>query len=172
MSKAGVVNGYTDGIFNPDKSISRAEFAVIAARFDTGTYNGEDKFTDIRGHWASEYINRAAERGWINGYGDGTFRPDQPITRAEAMTLVNSVLNRKPENVSSLTNDMIVWSDNIHTDMWYYLAIQEATNSHYWEPSGNYEKWLGMREVRDWSALEQMNSTSSSAGSQDAIYEN
>ena len=172
ISNAGIVKGYLDGSFRPAAPITRAEFAAIAARFDSGTYRGDDRFTDIDGHWANEYINRAAARGWIKGYGDGTFKPNQPITRAEAMTLINGVLNRVPESAGALSGDMITWSDNANMNEWYYIAVQEATNSHYWEPDGNYEKWLGMREVRDWSALEQMASTSSSAGSQDAIYEN
>lgn len=163
MVSAGILNGYEDGTFNPNGEITRAEFATIAARFDSNEYSGEDQFDDISGHWASEYINRAAERGWISGYEDGTFRPDQSITRAEAMTLVNNVLNRhvQPEN---MLDNMVTWSDNTE-DQWYYSAIQEATNSHTYErlEDGINERWLEITENRDWTALENALSSADSA---------
>ncbi len=163
LTSAGIVKGYLDGSFRADAGVTRAEFAAIAARFDSGTYEGENQFSDIDGHWACEYINRAAQRGWISGYGDGTFRPDKPITRAEAMTLVNGVLDRHPENEQSLTPDMITWSDNDARE-WYYLAVQEATNSHFWEHSGDvYERWTQLRETRDWKALEDKGANPSDA---------
>ena len=154
MVSAGIVNGYEDGTFKPNAEITRAEFAAIAARFDSSEYSGEDQFSDISGHWASEYINRAAERGWISGYEDGTFKPDQSITRAEAMTLVNNVLNRHVQPEYMLDN-MVTWSDNTE-DQWYYSAIQEATNSHTYErlEDGINERWLEITENRDWTALE------------------
>ncbi|MCH5210593.1 MAG: S-layer homology domain-containing protein [Oscillospiraceae bacterium] len=173
MANAEIVSGYLDGTFLPNAPITRAEFASIAARFDSGSYEGEDKFTDISDHWAKEYINRAAERGWISGYEDGTFRPTQPIIRSEAMTLINNMLNRKPANINALLEGMITWSDNLDTSAWYYSAVQEATNSHYWEFEGDdHEIWTEMREVRDWEALEKTDSTASSAGAWDSIYKN
>lgn len=90
-----------------------------------------------------------------NGYTDGTFRPNNKITRAEAMTLVNRVLKRLPETAEDLHNDMIKWSDNSDTSAWYYLAVQEATNSHYYDLKENkHEKWSKLRETRDWTELE------------------
>lgn len=153
MASAGIIHGYEDGTFRGDDPITRAEFAVIAANFDSSAYDGLDKFSDVSKHWASEYINRATERGWINGYEDGTFRPDQNITRAEATALVNRVLNRKP-SAGHMLDDMTVWPDN-NKNEWYYADIQEATNSHYSERSNDgYEIWTSLRPVIDWKALE------------------
>ena len=173
LSKAGIVSGYIDGNFMPDAPITRAEFAAIAARFDSGSYDDEEVFIDIADHWAKEYINRAASRGWINGYGDGTFRPDQPITRAEAMTLINNMLNRRPANHDALLDGMLTWSDNLDTSIWYYTVVQEATNSHNWEfEDDDHEIWTELCNVRDWEAFEKEDSTSSSAGTWDSIYKN
>ena len=155
MTRAGVLTGYDDGTFRPNANITRAEFAAIAARFLSDGYTGPDRFSDISGHWAAEYINRAARAGWIGGYGDSTFRPDQPITRAEAMTLINAVLERAPHEDYLLEN-MIVWPDNPES-AWYYEAVQEATNSHNykWREDRDYEEWTELLESRDWAALEQ-----------------
>ena len=156
MTKAGILGGYEDNTFRPNNSITRAEFATIAARFLSQTYTGPDKFSDISGHWAAEYINRAAQAGWIGGYADGTYRPNQPITRAEAVTLINAVLGRTPHKDHMLA-DMIRWPDNPET-AWYYAAIQEATNSHdYRMPADRgYEDWTALLPNRDWAALEQL----------------
>lgn len=97
LSSMGIVKGNPDGTFDPDAPITRAEFAAIAARFDDKNTNTTSNFSDIASHWAKDEIGVAANKGWINGYPDSTFRPDQYITRAEAMTLVNRVLNRLPE---------------------------------------------------------------------------
>ena len=154
MAVAGVIHGYEDGTFRGDDPITRAEFAVIAANFDSAEYGGADKFGDIGGHWAREYINRAAERGWINGYEDGSFRPDQNITRAEAMALVNRVLGRKP-SAARMLGEMTVWPDNGDKTEWYYADIQEATNSHYSERADDgYETWTSLRPDKDWKMLE------------------
>ncbi|HJA37138.1 MAG TPA: S-layer homology domain-containing protein [Firmicutes bacterium] len=152
MAKMGIVTGDPDGSFRPEDSITRAEFAAIAARFDEIAYDGEDLFSDIAGHWAQEEINAAANNGWILGYTDGTFGPQKYITRAEAMTLVNRVLNRLPEDTSDLLDDMIRWPDNQDTNIWYYLAVQEATNSHDYErkSDGVHEKWTALNENEDW----------------------
>ena len=155
LSSMGIVKGHNDGTFAPNAPITRAEFAAIAARFDDKNTDMSSKFTDIASHWAKNEIGIAANKGWINGYPDGTFRPNQYITRAEAMTLVNRVLNRLPENSSDLLDSMIKWPDNSDASQWFYLAVQEATNSHYYKTKENkFEKWTELRETRDWTELE------------------
>ena len=155
LSAMGIVKGDSQGKFNPNAPITRAEFAAIAARFDDKANTTAVDFSDIASHWAKDEISAAANNGWINGYTDGTFRPNNKITRAEAMTLVNRVLKRLPETVEDLHNDMIKWSDNSDTSAWYYLAVQEATNSHYYDLKENkHEKWSKLRETRDWTELE------------------
>ena len=155
LSSMGIVKGHNDGTFAPNAPITRAEFAAIAARFDDKNTDTSSKFTDIASHWAKNEIGIAANKGWINGYPDGTFRPNQYITRAEAMTLVNRVLNRLPENSSDLLDSMIKWPDNSDASQWFYLALQEATNSHYYKTKENkFEKWTELRETRDWTELE------------------
>ena len=155
LSSMGIVKGHNDGTFAPNAPITRAEFAAIAARFDDKNRDTSSKFTDIASHWAKNEIGIAANKGWINGYPDGTFRPNQYITRAEAMTLVNRVLNRLPENSSDLLDSMIKWPDNSDASAWYYLAVQEATNSHYYKTKENkFEKWNELRKTRDWTELE------------------
>ena len=155
LSAMGIVKGDSHGKFNPNAPITRAEFAAIAARFDDKADTTAVDFSDIASHWAKDEISAAANNGWINGYTDGTFRPNNKITRAEAMTLVNRVLKRLPETAEDLHNDMIKWSDNSDTSAWYYLAVQEATNSHYYDLKENkHEKWSKLRETRDWTELE------------------
>ena len=157
LSSMGIVKGNPDGTFDPDAPITRAEFAAIAARFDDKNTNTTSNFSDIASHWAKDEIGVAAHKGWINGYPDSTFRPDQYITRAEAMTLVNRVLNRLPEKSEDLLDDMIKWPDNADASVWYYLAVQEATNSHDYSDKSNadkYEKWTKIRDARDWTLLE------------------
>ncbi len=155
LSAMGIVKGDSNGKFNPNAPITRAEFAAIAARFDDKANTTAVDFSDIASHWAKNEISAAANNGWINGYTDGTFRPNNKITRAEAMTLVNRVLKRLPETAEDLHNDMIKWSDNSDTSAWYYLAVQEATNSHYYDLKENkHEKWSKLRETRDWTELE------------------
>ena len=157
LSSMGIVKGHNDGTFAPNAPITRAEFAAIAARFDDKNTDTSSKFTDIASHWAKNEIGIAANKGWINGYPDDTFRPNQYITRAEAMTLVNRVLNRLPENSSDLLDSMIKWPDNSDASAWYYLAVQEATNSHAYSDKSKddkYEKWTTIRDARDWTELE------------------
>lgn len=156
MVNAGIIQGYEDGTFRPNASITRAEFAAIASRFMSAGYDvEEDLFTDIAAHWARESINDAAMAKWISGYPDGTFLPDKAITRAEAVTLVNNVLQRKPD-ADHMLDSMIKWSDNMDTSAWYYEAIQEATNSHDYDlfEGAAYETWTSLLENRDWAALE------------------
>ena len=157
LSSMGIITGYPDGTFRPNAAITRAEFAAIAARFDNDGDKTAAKFSDIATHWAKDEISIAYNNGWITGYPDGTFGPQRDITRAETMTLVNRVLNRQPETEDDLIPNMTVWTDNANPKAWYYLAVQEATNSHYYEFKTNsqYEKWTELRETRDWKALEQ-----------------
>ena len=156
LSKMGIIKGYEDGSFKPDASISRAEFAAIAARFDPDGDKTPATFSDVSSHWAKDEISIAANHGWIKGYEDGSFKPDQKITRAETMTLVNRVLKRLPETKDDLHKDMKTWPDNQNESAWFYLAVQEATNSHYQKlkKDGTHETWESMRETRDWAALE------------------
>ena len=156
LSKMGIIKGYEDGSFKPDASISRAEFAAIAARFDPDGDKTPATFSDVSSHWAKDEISIAANHGWIKGYEDGSFKPDQKITRAETMTLVNRVLNRLPETKDDLHKDMKTWVDNMDETAWYYLAVQEATNSHYFKnkTSTKFEQWTDLRDTRDWSELE------------------
>ena len=156
LSSMGIITGYPDGTFRPNAAITRAEFAAIAARFDNDGDKTAAKFSDIATHWAKDEISIAYNNGWITGYPDGTFGPQRDITRAETMTLVNRVLNRQPETEDDLLPNMTVWTDNANPKAWYYLAVQEATNSHYYEFKTNsqYEKWTELRETRDWTLLE------------------
>ena len=156
LSSMGIITGYPDGTFRPNAAITRAEFAAIAARFDSNGDKTTAKFSDIANHWAKDEISIAYNNGWINGYPNGTFGPQRDITRAETMTLVNRVLNRQPETEDDLLPNMTVWTDNANPNAWYYLAVQEATNSHYYKFKTNskYEKWTELRETRDWTLLE------------------
>ena len=148
--------GYGNGEVRPQNNITRAEVAAIAARFDNDGDKTAAKFSDIATHWAKDEISIAYNNGWITGYPDGTFGPQRDITRAETMTLVNRVLNRQPETEADLLPNMTVWTDNASPKAWYYLAVQEATNSHYYKFKTNskYEKWTELRETRDWTLLE------------------
>ena len=151
MAKLGIVKGRTAEIFDPYAPITRAEFAVICARFDTKQTNGNNNFSDISGHWAEAEIKRAAALGWIAGYPDGTFRPNDYITRAQAMTMINRVLCRMPQDEEDLLGSMVVWPDNKPTD-WHYLAVQEATNSHDFKRKGEVgEKWTKLTSAPDWT---------------------
>ena len=147
MAAMGIIGGYPDGLFHGTDNITRAEFAAICARFDKNTENTKADFSDISGHWAELDIAIAANNGWIMGYPDGTFRPNQTITRAEAMALINRVLARIPESPQDLLDDMKTWPDNMNTDKWYYIPVQEATNSHDFERKANgSEKWTALNK--------------------------
>ena len=150
MAKLGIVKGRRADNFDPDASITRAEFAAICARFNTKPVENSGSFSDISGHWAENEIERAAAFGWISGYPDGTFRPDARITRAEAMTMINRVLCRMPQSESDLLDSMVTWPDNKPSD-WHYLAVQEATNSHDFDRKGEVgESWTKLTSVPDW----------------------
>ena len=154
MTGLDIVRGYDAAAFGPGDPITRAQFAAICARFDTGKSNGSRTFSDIKGHWAKAYIERAAELGWISGFQDGTFRPDAYITRAQAVTMINRMLNRVPEDPSDLLPGMNVWPDCRPGD-WFYLAIQEATNSHdHRHKADSYETWTSLNANPDWTRYE------------------
>ena len=159
MTKAGIVDGYPDGTFRPDAPITRAEMAKIISLF-AKLDKSESRFSDIAGHWAEAYIKLAAGNGWIAGYPDGTFGPQRNITRAETATMINRVLDRVPSEESHLLSRgvMQIWPDANPGD-WFYLAMQEATNSHDYERNAKWaaadEQWTALRETRDWKALEQ-----------------
>ena len=163
MARGGIIVGYPDGTFRPDAPITRAEFATMAVRFFRDNHIAIPRFTDVAGHWAEQYIYLAAEKGLIVGYPDNTFRPDAPITRAEAMTIINRLLERHPHKDRLLQN-MIRWPDNMNTNAWYYAEVQEATNSHIYVLEGDgYESWQELLPVRDWAAFEKAWSTAYSA---------
>ena len=156
MAKLGLINGRTSTTFVPNAPITRAEFAAICARFDYSIDSSLGTFSDVIGHWAEEETDRAASLGWITGYEDGTFHPDQYITRAEAMTIINRVLHRLPETKDDLHEDMTVWPDNADPAAWYYLAVQEATNSHDFARKTDdlHERWTRLTTAPDWTRYE------------------
>ena len=148
----GIITGYQDGTFKPAKNITRAEFVTMAVRFVALDENATADFTDIAGHWAEQNIKTAVAKGWINGYEDGTFKPDKAITRAEAITIVNKILERKVDE-EGLHQDAVIWSD-MSADDWYYYNVIEATNAHKYEAGVNAEKWTECIENFDWTTLE------------------
>ena len=151
ISRMGILSGYEDGSFRPNATVTRAEFAAMAARFDTEAKPVDTPFTDLTGCWAADEIAEAYGKGWVNGYGDNTFRPNGPITRAEAVTLINRVLRRLPETDKDLLPDERTWPDNPET-FWGYLALQEASNSHLYDrKSDGYETQTKLLPPRDWS---------------------
>lgn len=154
MENYGLITGYADGTFKPAADITRAEFVTMAARF-YDVEEGTSTFADAQGHWAEKYIASATAKGWITGYSDGTFKPDQYITRAEAMTIVNNMLGRQV-NAEGLHEDAVQWTDNTE-DAWYYYEVLEATNSHKYEDRAEGvldETWTECVENYDWSTLE------------------
>lgn len=157
LARAGVLNGYNDGSFRPDNNITRAEMAAIISRFAELEGSTRISFTDIKGHWAEKSILLAASNGWINGYNDGSFRPDQNITRAETFAMINRVLERKVEHVNDLVSDMNTWVDNMDTTQWYYFDVQEATNYHSYErkyTNTKAEKWIKKLTDIDWTVYQ------------------
>ena len=150
MAKIGIVKGRTANAFAPNAPITRAEFASICSRFDRSDVEVQSNFNDISGHWAENEIRRAASLGWIQGYTDGSFKPDQNITRAEAASMINRMLHRLPETVEDLLDGMIQWPDNQPSD-WYYINMQEATNSHDFKQKGEInEYWTKLTANPDW----------------------
>ena len=136
-----IVDTRTNGKFRPNEAITRAELAAMLAQF-ADIKSAANSFNDVSArHWASDEIAVCAKMGWINGYPDGSFRPDATITRAEMMAMINRALDRTPKSVSDLLSGMKTWSDNANTGAWYYLDVQEATNSHTYTKSGTHETW-------------------------------
>ena len=143
-------DGNAENTFRPDDSITRAEFATIVSFFDDLSSSDENHFSDINGHWAADYINSAYEKGWISGYPDGTFHPDSAITRAEAVTLINNVLNREVDE-DGLCYNTKMWPDNPEYT-WYYFEILEATNYHeYTRDDDEAEDWTEIRPNKIWN---------------------
>lgn len=161
LEKAGViVDTAKGGAFRPNEAITRAELAAMLAQFSDAKPVKGVKFSDVSAeHWAYEAIAIAAKMGWIEGYPDGTFRPDATITRAEMMTLVNRALERVPSDEDHLLSKrvMLTFPDCKSGD-WFYIAVQEATNSHTYERAATEkngdEQWIALRANRDWTQLE------------------
>lgn len=149
LSRMEILAGRGNGIFDPSANITRGEFAVIATRFDSRPVETDLKFDDVsETHWAHDAILQAAAKGWVVGYGDGKFGPEDLITRAEVVTLVNRVLKRDSIKSDGMLDDMIRWPDNL-TGTWYYEAIQEATNGHDAEyDKTGAERWTDLRETQ------------------------
>ena len=155
LSNMGVIGGYADGTFRPDAPISRAEFAKIAVSFTqnngSAVYN---YFTDVKTtDWFAPYVTAAKDAGLIEGYSDGSFKPESKITRAEACAIVNRTLGRKPSKAHMKISDRIDWPD-VQTTDWFYEAIMEATNSHTCTMGDRVETWTGKLPQRDWATLE------------------
>ena len=158
MTRAGIVNGYPDGTFRPNAPITRAEMAKIIALFAKLEPSAE-RFPDTAGHWAEPYIRLAAGSGWIEGYPDSTFRPDRAITRAETVTMIDRVLERVPKDESRLLpHETMLTFPDCRPGQWFYIAVQEAANSHVYERAANErsgdERWKELRDNRDWTRLE------------------
>lgn len=156
LAKLGIINGRTPTEFAPAAPITRAELTTIVARMSDAKYEGKNLFDDIDNHWAENYINVAASNKWIEGDGNGLFRPNDNITRAEVMVLINRVLGRLPESKDDLLEGMTEWPDNTDESAWFYIAIQEATNSHDYDykEDGVHEQWTKLTDNPDWSAFE------------------
>jgi len=165
MTNAGVFTGLPDGSFAPNQAITRAEMATAIVRFMEQTEGVNllgHHFDDISDHWAVEYINTAAVNGWVQGYTDGTFRPNQAITRAETAAMINRISGRLVERTEDLLSNMITWPDNANTSAWYYFYIQSATNSYRftWRgTNGAFEHWISLIPARVWTVLERPDSS-------------
>ena len=155
LCNMGVIGGYADGTFRPDAPISRAEFAKIAVSFTqnngSAVYN---YFTDVKTtDWFAPYVTAAKDAGLIEGYSDGSFKPESKITRAEACAIVNRTLGRKPSKAHMKISSRIDWPD-VQTTDWFYEAIMEATNSHTYQMGKRVETWNDKLPQRDWAVLE------------------
>ena len=155
MANMGVFKGRTADRFDPNAPITRGEFAAVCARFDDSKVKTTETYSDINGYWAANEILRAAALGWVQGYQDGSYRPNNSITRAQVVTMINRVLCRMPEENADLLKGMSSFPDCAEDDR-CYLAIQEATNSHgYKTKSGSiHEKWTDLNTAPDWSRFE------------------
>jgi len=159
MANAGIVQGRPGGTFQPNQPITRAEVAAITARFFEEPDQVQGAFTDTSGHWAEGYVNRLAQFGWVQGSGDGTFRPDDLITRAEVAAIVNRMLNRVLDSEDSLLDGRIHWPDKTNLNAWYYLYLQEASHSTEFARLANGSlKWTALLSHIEWSLLERPDS--------------
>ncbi len=148
LASMGILSGYPDGTFRPTAPITRAEFAVVASKFDE-LESADAQFGDVDGHWALSYIGSAAKKGWIAGYDDNTFHPNAAILRAEAVVMTNRVLGRKVDK-SGLLDSAKQWSDNL-SSAWYYFDILEASNSHSFDKLEGIEKWISLTADKIWN---------------------
>jgi len=157
-SNAGLFTGLPSGYFEPHQPMTRAEVVTVVARFTDMSYEGADLFSDIDGHWARNAINAVADAGWIHGPRgrSGPFLPDDPISRAETAAIINRMLNRLPEGPDDLLDGMRTWPDNANPSAWYYLYIQEASNSHTYmqKADGIHERWVQLVSDRPWALLQ------------------
>ncbi|MBQ4505604.1 MAG: S-layer homology domain-containing protein, partial [Firmicutes bacterium] len=147
MVEQGILSGYTDGTFRPNQEITRAEFATIATKFEELTVGGDHKFSDVpETSWAYTFINFAAERGYVSGYSDGTFRPGKSITREEVATVLCKVLEREAdkEYIKAHADEVTHFSDVEEKD-WSYWFILEATNGHEYTKADNVETWTEIK---------------------------
>ena len=153
LNNAGVITDSRTGYFRPNDAITRAELAAMLAQF-AEKKSAAIYFSDVSaGYWATNAIALTANLGWINGYPDGTFGPDKTVTRAELMAMVNRATGRAPESTSALLSGMKTWKDNADTARWYYLDVQEATNSHTYTGAPT-ETWTSLTATPDWSQYE------------------
>ena len=152
LNNVGVITDSANGYFRPNEAITRAELAAMLASF-TETTRAANYFDDVSAnHWAANAIAICAKLGWINGYPDGSFRPDRNVTRAELMAMINRATGRAPKSADAFLPGMKTWSDNT-ADKWYYLDVQEATNSHSYAVSPT-ELWTALTAAPDWSRYE------------------
>ena len=153
LDSAGVIADSADGLFRPNEAITRAELAAMLAQF-AAQQTAAGSFSDVAAsHWAARAIALCAKLGWINGYPDGTFRPDENVSRAELMAMLNRATGRAPKSAGALLKDMRTWKDNANEDAWYYLDVQEDTNSHSYTVSPT-ERWTALNAGPDWAKYE------------------
>ena len=153
LNNAGVITDSRDGYFRPDAAITRAELAAMLAQF-AEQKSAAIYFSDVSAsHWAAKAIALTADLGWINGYPDGTFGPDKTVTRAELMAMINRATGRAPKSADALLTGMKTWKDNANTGAWYYLDVQEATNSHSYAVNPT-EYWTGLEADPNWAQYE------------------
>lgn len=152
LNNAGVITDSSNGYFRPNEAITRAELAAMLAKFSETT-SAANYFNDVSAkYWAANAIAICAKLGWINGYPDGTFRPDKNVTRAELMAMINRATGRAPKSADAFLPGMKTWIDNT-SDKWYYLDVQEATNSHSYTVKGS-ETWTALTSDPNWSLYE------------------
>ena len=155
LANAGILFGYEDGSFRPNEMITRAEFCAMIGRYYSMMLGEDIEFSDIRGHWAEDIIRSVSEYGFVEGYEDGTFRPSGNLRRCEIATIMNRILNRHV-SMDGLHPDMKVWQDNADSTAWYYLDMQEASNTHDYSRETGFETWTDWSSGPEWENLEQL----------------